>query len=324
MAGVKSAVAAISLWFGSALPALTQQWAAETPADISYAGGWAFAPGGLSVSCAASRDGRGQTALDSLWFEASIASPWHFMLVVSEALVPDGPMQRSDMILYLDQTGYQLPPVALNELSGGWEVALSMTDPVFDALRNASRIVLQVGAQTAWEIPAANVGPAINQVAQTCAATWRRTGHPPPNALTGPGDVGARQDVGMRHWAEEYAATACSDFITPGPNAFVEANLDGDGIPDIIVDHNEITCDALNLRSSFCGASLCTVDVYLSSRFPQTSHPEGLLAISVSVIELSNGNHALATTGNLSTCQNNPDCTFIWYWDGTQLTQLPR
>lgn len=307
-----------------ASPATAQDWTAQISDDRVFDGGWATAPGrSVGMHCAARKPGQGP-AMDSQWVETTIPDPWRFVLSFSDQLFPGPAYQRDDVILFIDQTGYRLPTVYQNELAGGWEVTLSLTDPLYRAMTTGQRMVMQVGPDAAWEIPMQGAGRAIEQVVAVCAATWQRTGNRPPNALTAPGEPGARQDVGLRHWAEQSASTACSDFFTAGPNGFLTANIDGDGIPDVIVNYNDITCDNDGRRPGVCGASLCSVDVFLSRTFARTNRPEQLLGMSAAFVDLSNGNQALSITGNLSMCQDRPDCTFLWYWDGGQFTELPR
>ena len=317
---IKSLILVLSLL--AAGPTVAQDWRADIRSDDAYAGGWASGPG-LSFMCAA-RTPRQGSVIDSNWFELSVPRPWHLIVEFGDPLIPDGPLTRSDIVFFLDGTGYRLPEIWLNELAGGWEVELSMADQMMVALQQAERLILQVGSQGAWDIPLSGMAAAWDQVAATCATTWRQTGHPPPNVLSAPVQTGGTGSADLRLIAETYAATGCSDFFNPGPGAFRAANIDGDGIADIIVDHNEITCGTGATRSNFCGASLCSVDIYLSRRFPVPGRPENLLSGSSRLIDLTNGNQALVTTGNLAMCRDDPDCTFIWYWDGSQFTQLPK
>lgn len=64
--------------------------------------------------------------------------------------------------------------------------------------------------------------------------------------------------------AEEIAA-ACEG--SPGqiePGAVIERDLTGDGRADLIISHEGISCSgAVSARSSFCGAQLCSVNIYI-------------------------------------------------------------
>lgn len=73
-----------------------------------------------------------------------------------------------------------------------------------------------------------------------------------------------------------------------------------------------------------CGASMCSVDVFLSSTFPRTGEPEMLMGLSSAISPLPNGNEAVATSGSLAACGGMEACTFILYRDGTSLRELTQ
>ena len=125
-----------------------QSWGATTSDDGGYAAGFVRYPGlGAGFTCTA-RSVQNKPILDTSWFESTTAPPWHFMLWFDETLIPAvPPFQHSDLIYYVGQTGYRLPLIHHNEMEGGWQVMLPMTDGLFTALAGANRLVLAVGAQ---------------------------------------------------------------------------------------------------------------------------------------------------------------------------------
>ncbi len=320
-------IAFILLFTLSTSSLFAQGWSAKITSDSAYVGGWASIPGnGVGFSCAA-RSPLNGSVIDSQWFESSIAQPWWFLVRISETLIPASIQQRADVVLFVDQTGYRLPPVFHNELEGGWQVELPMRDPMFAAMAGASRLVLQVGAESAWELPVAQLGSALDELRQACAATWVTTGYAPPadfGAIASrpqpPPDGGAY----LRQAAEGFAASNCSDFFVLGEGALRSANIDGDGIPDIVLDYNNITCNNDGRRPGVCGASLCSIDVFLSKTFARSGQPEQLLGMSSDLVLLTNGNHAVVTSGNLSMCQSTQGCAFYWYWNGSAFTELQQ
>lgn len=139
----------LSLFLIWSVPIYAQGWTAKITRDAVYDAGRVSLPGyTMGISCAARAAQRGPV-LGSQWWEVSVAPPWQYLINFSDQLVPIAPHEiYVQMTLFVDQTGYQLPRVLRNELEGGWQVMLPMTDQMFAALKTASRLVLQVGANT--------------------------------------------------------------------------------------------------------------------------------------------------------------------------------
>lgn len=288
--------------------AVAQSWQADLSRDAAYLAGDVSYPGlGMRFTCHARAPEHGNV-IDSIWFESTIAPPSQFLIGFSDPLVPLGPLYRDDLTLFVGQTGYRLPRVSWNELNSGWETLVGVSDRMFAALPNATRLVLHVGNTQAWELPVNGLATSLAQAQAHCTKAWQ----------------GAVPAPDLRRMAERFAASNCSDFFTLGPQAIRTANIDGDGIPDIVLDYNAITCDNDNKRPGVCGASLCSVDIFLSRTFAKTGQPEQLLGMSAELVPLSNGNQAVATSGNLSICQSTEPCAFYWYWDGHSFTQLQQ
>ncbi len=148
-----------------------QQWQATLSDDGVYRSALVQYPNlGLSLRCHAPVAGPGRV-IDSIWFETTIPPPDQFLIEFSEELVPLPDGSRSDLIVFLDQTGYRLPLVYLNELAGSIETQLASADALFANLPSASRMVLQVGATLAWELPIAGLAGAVDQARRSCLLT---------------------------------------------------------------------------------------------------------------------------------------------------------
>lgn len=307
---------AFVIWIALTTAVQSQSWQTDLSRDAAYVAAVVRYPElGMGFSCHARAPEQG-AVIDSIWFESTIAPHAQFLIEFSDPFVPLGPEYRDDLTLFVGQTGFRLPRVGWNEMADGWETFVSVSDKLFTALPGAARLVLQVGNEQAWELPLNGLVPALKQAQTHCAAAWYGNV---------PRDVAALfPSFDLRRVAENFAASNCSDFYTLGPQALRAANIDGDGIADIVLDYNNITCDNDHSRPGVCGASLCSVDVFLSRTFTQTGQPEQLMGMSASLVPLSNGNQAIVTSGTLSTCQSTDPCAFYWYWNGNTFTLLPQ
>lgn len=311
----------ITLFLLCAGPLTAQGWTAEVSRDEIYDAGRVFMPGRMiNISCAAPT-GRANVTPDSRWWEVSVAPPWQYLLDFANPMVPEAQVgYEVEMILFADGTGYKLPLVSLNELEGGWQVILPMSDPVFGAAAVASRLILQVGPGTAWELPVAGLAGGLNQIRDICVSGWQARGIPgSAGAIATPAAA-----LDLRAVAAQFAAQGCGSTPQLGLHALKEADIDGDGHKDVVLDYNDIACGADRRRPQVCGMNTCSIDVFLSRTFPQTGQPENLLGTSAAFVPLSNGSVAVSASGNLSMCQSTEPCAFLFYWDGARFTDLKQ
>lgn len=288
-------------------------------------GGYAVASVGLQVpvmnmTCHA-RSVQNLPLIQTGWHESTIAPPYHFIFGFSQNLIDTRVLERRDLILFVDQTGYQLPLTQWNEMEGDWEFTLPMSDPIFAAMNNASRMVLQVGAQAAWEFPVAGLATSLEQARQFCASTWVQTGFPPPPWF-GPIDGVRTPKTGVFQLPQQvqiYANNQCEGFATIAPGAVQAGDLDGDGAPDVVLNWREVTCAGQSFNG-FCGAANCSIDVFMSTR--GYARPLQMLGLSAGLGPHRSGRLALAITGTYGLC-GNTGCDAPWVWNGSTLVQQP-
>lgn len=290
-------------------------------------GGYAVASVGLevpsmSMSCHA-RSVQNLPLFQTGWHESTVAPPYHFIFGFTQNLIDTWIQQRRDLILFVDQTGYQLPLTQWNEMEGGWEVKLPMSDPIFAAMNSATRLVLQVGSEAAWEFPVNGLAASLEEARQYCANTWVRTGYPAPHwfgPVTGaapplPTSTGfqiPQQVLG-------YANTQCEGNASIEPSALKGGDLDRDGLPDVVLDWRGVTCPGSTMNL-FCGAANCSIDVFMSSR--SYLRPLQMLGMGPTIAPAPTGQLGLFISGTWSLCGEN-GCDAPWVWNGTTLVQMP-
>ncbi len=316
-------------WMLCAAPLAAQSWIADLSDDGGYAGAIVTYPGvGMGFNCAA-RSIQNKPIMDTMWFESTVAPPYQFQIEVGDKLIPTDPWERSDIVLFLDQTGYRLPTVGWNEMDGGWQVNLSMTDASIRSLQSTSRMVLQVGTQAAWEIPVVGLGPALEKARQFCAATWIATGYPPPpgfGAITAAAPVAptlapaAQSGVfQLPSQIQAFADKQCQGAAAIQASALQAGDLDNDGHPDVTVNWRDVTCAGQSFNT-FCGAANCSIDVFMSSR--GYVNPVQMLGTSVGIGPHRTGRLALGIGGTYGLC-GETGCDTPWLWTGTDFEQIP-
>lgn len=252
--------------------------------------------------------------------EPDITPPDSFRvyLNVDDIGPPNDQMQtRSDVLIVVGTTGYRFPQINWNELFATWETDVQATDPMFQVI--AAQPSFELRSNTASEIVTANgFGRALAQLTTYCQSMFASIGLPWSSVTATP-----TPRATMRQIAEAAVRTGCGGLANTDAKAFLSGDIDGDSEPDIVVDWNNITCTGGYPRP-FCGASMCSANVYLSAAFPSRQRPEELLAQGVRLVPLDNGNMGVATGGSLASCQahGTGGCEFIWYWNGQDLVSL--
>lgn len=299
--------------------AQASEWRFENFDDGSFFTGTISPPGtkGLMLLCG-ERSPRGLTAYQTGNMEPDITPRDSLRLYLSDSLIGehDGVTQmRQDVLLVVGTTGYRLPVVNWNELFWTWEVDLPATDPVFSAISGQSEFELR-SASSQRIITANGFRAAHAALTKHCQTMFTAIGLPWSTV-----NPAAAPQVTMRQVASAAIQAGCGGPSTQGPKTFLSGEIDGDGIEDVVVYWNEITCSGGYPRP-FCGASMCSVQLFLSSRHVRGERPEELLAQGVWLQPLSNGNMGVVTIGSLAMCQNRPSCEYLWYWNGHEMVQL--
>lgn len=313
-----------------AAPLWAQQWETKLTRDDAYDAGRVVMPGSAMVIACAARSPKRGPILGSAWWEVSVAPPWQYLLVFQDQLVPAaGSAQQVEMILFADQTGYRLPPVLRNELEGGWQVMLPMTDPMLIAAETASQLVLQVGATTAWQLPVAGLAQGLKATRDACGATWNATGIATPAGFAPPGGSAPTAPAApaaptpgaftLPPQVQANANQSCSGQATFDGAALQAGDLDGDGAPDIVMDWGLVRCNGQSMRA-FCGAANCQYDIFLSSR--SYALTDTRLAVSATIVQHHSGRLGLLMAGTAGVCSQ-IDCNVPWLWNGTGFVQVP-
>ncbi|MGD9863579.1 MAG: hypothetical protein AB7S99_10230 [Pseudodonghicola sp.] len=238
-------------------------------------------------------------------------------------------LARDDvMIVVGGATGYRLKGLRWNEPFSTWETDLPVNDPAFAAIAGAPRFELRYdGGRHALSSEGFRAG--LGQLAGYCQSMFAAIGKPWAQAVAGGAAVGRAAGqmlavVSMRQRAEADILRSCNGPAVKTAEAILGAQIDGDGVEDVIVDWRAVTCTG-GLPQPFCGASMCSVGVYVSALFPWKGRPETLSALGVRLQPLNNGNDAVALIGSVGDCTRafgRPDCDFLWYWRGTGLERL--
>lgn len=307
--------------------AIAQTWEAALNDDGGYAYGYARAEGLPMAFACTVRSIQNRPLIEVNAHEEQPTAPYTMRIEFFGKTIPEtGVQTRADMVLWADDTGYQLPPVVRDEFFGYWYVELSMGDPIFPEFAGAARLVLAVGQDAVWEIPTAGLSQAVEQAQQHCAATLVATGNPAP-AWFGP-VTAARQAAApatptpgaftVPGQVIGHANRLCEGAATMEPDALLAGDIDGDTIPDVVLDWNHIRCAPPMMARAFCGAANCSVDVFMSSK--GYVDPEQMLGAAPALVSQPDGRMGLMISGSLSMCgQNGENCARPWVWTGTQL-----
>ncbi len=220
---------------------------------------------------------------------------------------------RDDVMLIVGDSGFRLRGLRWNELFSTWEVDLPATDPAFAGIAAQERFELR-SDRGSHVISAIGFDAGLRQLTGYCSAMFTAVGLP-----WSTGQAGA-----MRRAAETDIRRGCGGPATTSDRALLSANIDGDGVEDIVLDWGEVTCQS-GLPRPFCGAAMCSANLYVSALYPRTGKPEDWLAQGVRLQPLNNGKDGVAMGASLASCREagHPGgCTAILYWDGTRMVTL--
>ncbi|MEX0281027.1 MAG: hypothetical protein AB3N13_07520 [Arenibacterium sp.] len=225
-------------------------------------------------------------------------------------------VSRGDVVIISGQAGYRLPDVRWNELFNTWEADLISDDPLLAAMGANPWIDIQSRAGNR-RIAAAGFSTSLGQLGNYCKSMFATIGKP-WDATTGGGFAT------MRDAAESAIGLGCNGAARREDGYLLPGDIDGDGQEDIVLNWDSVIC-MTTIPRPFCGAAMCSAEVYLSSLFPRTGQPEQLLAIGVRIVELNNGLDGLITGGSLASCaqEGRTPCEYLYYWNGVALVAAP-
>ncbi|WP_159441607.1 hypothetical protein [Roseivivax lentus] len=196
-------------------------------------------------------------------------------------------------------TGLHLPA------DGLWTGAPS--DGLIAALRAGSRAVVAVPGEAEVGVPLRGSSRAISQVLDGCGRD--------ATAATGASEAGRIVYFG------QLIATQCAGGYSISDEAEMTGRLDGDDIPDFVLDWGGVTCDdrSKGRGAGFCGAALCTIEI----AFTETQSRQQVLGVNPELVDRAFGVKALKTTTQGATCGGPAQvCDVIWIWNGSKLEPL--
>lgn len=253
--------------------------------------------------------------------EPDITPPGAFRIYISDRAIgaPGAHRQsRDDVLLVAGDTGFRLRGLRWNEMFSTWEIDLPARDPAFAAISGHEDFELR-SDRGSDIVSAMGFAEGLQQLTGYCSAMFAAVGMPWPQQGAAAGQAGA-----MRRAAEADIRRGCNGPATWTGAAFKSANIDGDGVEDIVLDWREVTCST-GMARPFCGAAMCSADIYISALYPRKGQPEGMLALGLRIQPLNNGNDAVAMGASFASCREafgKEDCEFLWYWTGTGLARL--
>ena len=302
-----------------------QGWQLQTSDDGSYFAGFLNAPAGVEISLVCGeRSPQGLSPQETGNMEPDISAPNTLILYIGMGHIPapQSEFKRQDVIISTGAQGYRIPELIWNELFGTWEARVAAQDALLQSMAASPgfEIITNEGRQP---IPAAGFATGYDQLLGYCQSMFESSGiswdgtPPQPREQSDGG-------VDMRRVAEGTMVEGCNGDATTGENYLLSGDIDGDGIEDVVLDWREVECVNAPARP-FCGASMCSADVFISSDYPVTGQPKNLLALGVKLIPLNNGNTGIITGGSMGQCNadgRNP-CEYLYYWDGSDLALAP-
>ncbi|UWQ95002.1 hypothetical protein K3728_15095 [Rhodobacteraceae bacterium M385] len=263
--------------------------------------------------------------------ESHLTDPFEMIVEISDSILTwEPPYTIEGIVLSVDDVGYGLPPLQLNELQGS-AVYLPMTDQMVLALFEAQRLVLDPGQGVAYEYPVDGLTQALDTAFSYCVGRWVEMGNPLPPALNryqGTGQVAgvvvapepviapAPLDT-IPPFIAEAAATGCSaSGYTLDAADLSIADLDGDGAEDYLLNHSAVRCvDGMN---GWCGAANCSIDAFLSTQ--DFSRREAFLGMGADLVPMSDGRTGVQIAGTFSLCGDTGLCPGPQVWDGSNFS----
>lgn len=238
------------------------------------------------------------------------------------------PYVIENIVITVDGTSYQMPPLELNELQGSG-LYLPMTDPFFLSLFDAESLIFDTGQGTAYEYPVDGLAPALREAMGYCSARWVELGHALPQSIaavgllqgeTGavspdPTPVQSPADGNIPASIHAAAREGCNGEDIALTRAQLQiADLDGDGVDDFLLNHSSVRCSqGLNYN---CGAANCSIDAFLSSQGYQVR--PAFLGMGADLVPMPDGRTGVQISGTYSMCGETGLCPGPQVWNGSE------
>lgn len=303
-------------------PASAQEWSGSQFDDGSYfSATLALIDGPGPALVCGERSPRGLSPAATGNLEPDITPVGAFRLYLSDRAVGaprPQQVQRDDVLIVANGAGYRLRGLRWNEAFSTWQIDLPANDPSFAAIAAAPEFELrhEGGAR---RLSSAGFAAGLSGLSTYCQTMFASIGKPWP-AIQVPRPAVQT----MRQLAEAGIRQGCGGAAHWTPEAILPAQIDGDGVEDIVVDWRAVTCATGTPRPN-CGAANCLVEIYISALYPRVGAPESTLALGVRRQPLNNGNDAVALAGSLSSCTRaagQTGCETLSYWNGAALVPL--
>ncbi|MBN2630144.1 MAG: hypothetical protein JXR75_06365 [Rhodobacteraceae bacterium] len=247
--------------------------------------------------------------------EAMLTQPGTLGLIMpdrSPGLAYSDPLPRSDLRLVTDRAAFGLPLAHYDLInSQGWTHPIGTKDAAIAALSVAQVWAID-GAHGRWgPFPTTGLGPALAEMIAYCEARWAAPPRPKAPAPAAPTNVTAMMQAAL---TRDIAETCEWRGYSVDPGAPLAADLDADGQPDLVMDFRAVTCMGAT-HQGHCGAALCYIHVYLSSRYPATGTSDDFLGIGAKLVQGTDGKVWIGTGTRAAACPDAYDpatCTSYW------------
>lgn len=164
-------------------PAFAQSWMGQVSDNGTFIYGSANVDGDTMNMWCNAPSPQGVPAIETGSHEEETTGPFEFFIPMYEPFFDwSETFEHENVVLYVDDVGYRLPPIRLNELNGT-AARVQMSDPLLPALFAASTLVLDTGQGAAYAYPVDGLRAALDQGFSYCATRWMQLGHAMPPVL---------------------------------------------------------------------------------------------------------------------------------------------
>ena len=336
MTGLRTAVFCVLGLVWTAAPSLAD-WRQQSFDNGMWFEAWAYTPDrSVRVNCGGlSPTGLPPPATD----EAFLTATYTLHLSIGTALAgrPAGYDDFSPLpgaMMVAGSNGYVLPGPEFDLLNDDAGIQpLDFGDPLVAALLDGAdgRMEFHLAGRGPVAFDPTGVASALATAMAFCDARWAALGQQvPPEAApvvarirgaAAPVDAGVST---LRAAADGHVFAVCGGAATAVPDYLIETEIDGDGVPDVVLDWGGISCPGSVPRPN-CGAAYCSIDVFLSTR-PGPMPAESVLGIGVRAEPGLSGRSDLVTQVTAGSCPKSTRpvvCEQVWRWSGISLDPLP-